>query len=170
LQWSLTNTAGTSRPLIGRGNTYLPPYRRNAEKTIDSVAKDVLKDLQFYNLISRKKMEVTGPLKDSFVEQAKFVWRASTSAEVVVQYDFPNINRRCKRLKYHRDTDVVEELHGGFLPVEYLDSTWTFPTLELGSIFKLKEFEIGVRKSFYKASRLGSSIRLIVPKTFSTAI
>lgn len=163
IQWSLTS-ADTGRPSFDRRKTYVIPHKRESRMNPQEI---LLNKAQLFNLVSKKKQSIDGALRTLLIVQLQHLWNVENPC-IRVEYDYPNINRRCLRLQFDNASETVYELSGGFLSKQYVESSWKFPIMEFGDIRDLKEFETGHRRSYYKAAHLGTRYRLIIPKSFST--
>jgi len=104
-----------------------------------------------YDVVKHRLVQVEGPLIEVLFKQSQFLWNCK-SPRLVVEYDFPNINRGLKRFKIF--PNKVEEMTGGFLSKGFLDSDLKFPTRTLDSIQSLSEFTCGRRRSYYPSAML----------------
>jgi len=128
-------TLSRARPVfVGRGA--IPPHLRRS----------------IYNPITGVGTMVHGPLLSTLVEQSRYLWNCK-KPRLLIEYDFPNINRTLARFQLHRN-GYVEEYTGGYLSTGYLGADSLFPIRPIDEILQLDEFVRHKRRAYYGTEML----------------
>jgi len=121
-----------------------------------------------YNPLRRRREKIGGVLKEFLEQQAKMIWSARKT-RLIIEYDYPNINRSLARFRVLQNEGRLEELSGGYLTRTYVEADWKFPVKEIPNLYQLGEFEQGKRRSVYPISAVrGDRLKFSVPKQFSS--
>jgi len=122
---------------------------------------------KIFNPVRGEGTLIHGPLLTPLIHQAKFFWDAK-NPRLLLEYDFPNINRALARFKHHPN-GYVEELTGGFLTPGYLASDIGFPTRPIDEVLQLDEFTRAKRRAFYGSDMLRrDNLQLNVALSFAS--
>jgi hypothetical protein len=146
LSWALST---------GRRN-YIAPGRQGALLSHPWIKGEL------FNPIRRKMQTIDGSLMTLLKSEGKWFHSQNDSSRMMIQYDFPNINRGLKRFRYDASTEYVEEYSGGFLTKAYLQADWKFPIRGLSRVRELREMDVRQRRTVYPSTALrGRSIKLL---------
>jgi hypothetical protein len=118
------------------GKDAIPPYLRR----------------ELYNPLTGSGTMVHGPLLRTIVNECKHLWGAK-SPRMLLEYDYPNINRALARFKLHPNNHV-EEFTGGYLSTGFLESDRKFPTRSIDDVLGLDEFARHKTRAYYGSQML----------------
>jgi len=108
---------------------------------------------RIFNPIEGMKVDVHGPLLRALKQEAVHLW-SSRSPKLIIEYDFPNINRGLARFRLNPQ-GFIEELSGGYLTSEYLATDRSFSVRPIEELLDLSEFARYKRRSYYPSRMVG---------------
>jgi hypothetical protein len=108
---------------------------------------------------------IHGPLLDVLTEQFRHMW-ASRRPRLLIEYDFPNINRAFARFRLHKN-NFVEELSGGFLTPGFIEPHASFGARSIDDVLHLDEFTRHESRAYYGSAMLGRRpLQLVNPLSY----
>jgi hypothetical protein len=121
-----------------------------------------------FNPFQGKGIPIHGPLLNALVDQFKFLW-GTPRKRLLIEYDYPNINRALARFKLHRN-NFVEEYTGGYLTSGYLGSDPHFVTRPIDDLLGLDEFSRLKRRAYYGTEMLKrNNLQLVSATSYTTS-
>jgi len=111
---------------------------------------------RIYNPAARSSEIISGPLLQALELEAKFFWQCK-SPRLIIEYDYPNINRGLLRFKFNAQSSppTVTEMSGGFLSANYLKADGKFAIRDIDEVVNLNEFNATLPRTIYPVSTLG---------------
>lgn len=120
-----------------------------------------------FNPLTGKGTAIHGPLLEVLSDQYKYLWDTPRK-RLLVEYDYPNINRALARFKLHRN-GFIEEYTGGYLSTGYIESDPKFPIRPVDELNALDEFERYKTRSYYGSIMLKrNNLKLISAISYAT--
>jgi len=117
--------------------------------------------LKIFNFITKEETSVPRAMQRQFEDLAP-----GRNSKVLIEYDYPNIERYLERTRYEPSTKTIVEVNGGFLDKRTLDtlpSSYSWAAIPVSKLTGWTDFQKSVTKRFPLAKLWDGSINVYRP-------